>query len=236
MSTHASQDRRRQRSEEQDDEQQPAPAAAFDKTAPLAVILLRRGLTEQQIVQDGWTALMSLPQIVVSSIMTVGLPSSMKAALETHVTLDVLKVKPSSPLSCEVVCRLAARFAGGGGDRGQELLGTTVVRDALLALRPQVTTAEACTEWCNVILTLANQQLFATAAARDALVAVQPRATTVAACIKWCSTLCSITDRLNIHRLYGTAARKRCAMRWWRCNHTRRRPMRARGGVAPSAT
>jgi hypothetical protein len=65
-----------------------ATVAAFDKTAPLAAALLRKGLTEQQIVQDNWTAMMSLPHDAS--------------------TLDVLKVKPSSPLSCDMWCGVVA--------------------------------------------------------------------------------------------------------------------------------
>jgi hypothetical protein len=44
-------------------------ARAFDKTAPLAVALLEAGLSEEQIVQDNWTALVSLPQDAVNAIM-----------------------------------------------------------------------------------------------------------------------------------------------------------------------
>ncbi len=59
MSNAASQDRRRQRSDD----------GTEAETSPLAVALLQAGLSEEQIVQDNWTALMSLPQDVVNAIM-----------------------------------------------------------------------------------------------------------------------------------------------------------------------
>ncbi len=104
---------------------------SFDRTAPLAAALLRKGLTEELIVQDNWTAQMSLPRNAVNGIMSATLSDDDKAALEQHATLDVLKVKPSSALSCELWCRFVGRFAI--GPKAQVLLGTVEVREALVA-------------------------------------------------------------------------------------------------------
>ncbi len=60
MSTTGSQDRRRQRSDD----------GTEAETSPLAAALLRQGLTEHHIVQDGWTLLMSLAQDAANAIMT----------------------------------------------------------------------------------------------------------------------------------------------------------------------
>jgi hypothetical protein len=224
-----------------DSEGAPAAAAdALDKTAPLVAALLQAGLTEQQIVQDNWTALMSLPLEAVVVIMSpkvaaaVPLSAAMADALEQHVTLDVLKVKPSSPLSCEIWCRVVARSKVPFG---------LEVRGALLAVRAQATTADACEWWCGAVVNLtaldANQQAFGTAEVnpnqpiglcpawgyrseqnnnivgtvemRDALVALGPQATTAEACQWWCVAICNLAvndaaDSEANKQLLGTAA------------------------------
>jgi hypothetical protein len=187
------------------------PSAAFDKTAPLAVALLRRGLTEQQIVQDNWAALMTLPRAAVDIILAAdyALTGASVAALERHATLDVLKVKPSSPLSCALWCRVVSRFVE--GPKSKRLLGTAAVRDALVAVQPRLaTTADVCRWWCSAISFLANgntanQQLLGTAAVRDALVTVSVHATTPEASHFWCSALWNVAggNKHNVE-LFGT--------------------------------
>jgi hypothetical protein len=88
-------------------------ARAFDKSAPLAVALLEAGLSEEQIMQDNWRALMSLPQAAVDGIVaSLGtLSIDHVVALAHSATLDVLNVKPSSPQSCEMWCHVVARFS-----------------------------------------------------------------------------------------------------------------------------
>jgi hypothetical protein len=166
-------------------------AAAFDKSAPLAAALLQKGLSEEQIVHDNWTALMSLPLEAVVAMLALQLADSMKPALETYATHDVVKVTPSSTLSCELWCRVVMRFTN--GEKGRRILGAADVRDALVALSAQATTADACYWWCGAICNLAfdeaNRALFGTAEVRDALLAVQPQATTAAACFCWCGTV-----------------------------------------------
>jgi hypothetical protein len=204
-----------------------AEEAASDKTAPLAVALAHKGLSEQQLVQDGWTALLSsLPSDAVKIIMKEmnkdrgtrddGRPSDDDIAAldrcarqESAAILGVLGVTPSSALSCELWCRGVARFAI--GPIGRELLGTEAVRDAFVALGPQATTADACRWWCTAIchLTLldANQKLFGTAAVRDALVALSAHATTAGACCWWCSVIVHLTANNDANKqLLGTPA------------------------------
>jgi hypothetical protein len=121
-----------------------AVSATVSRTVntPLAAALLRIGLSEQQIARDNWTALMSLPQAAVDAIVSaVALSDAGKTAVEKAATLDVLLVKPSSAVSCELWCRVLASFAEGRA--GQKLLGTAEVRDALVAVQPQATTADA---------------------------------------------------------------------------------------------
>jgi hypothetical protein len=122
----ASQDRCRQRSSDDGTE--------VDRTAPLAVALLRAGLSEQQIVVDNWTALLSLPQDAVDATMAAPemLTRADKAALEQHATLDVLKVTPSSPLSCEMWFRVVSRFAA--VDSGRQLVGVSELFDTLVVM------------------------------------------------------------------------------------------------------
>jgi hypothetical protein len=193
-------------------------AAVFDKTAPLAVMLLRQGLTEQQIVQDGWMALMSLPREVVVGLMAATFSEAMKAALARHVNAslrdNLLKLKPSSALSCELWCVVLTRFAL--HDNGRRVLGTAAVRDALLAVVSQATTVGACTEWCNALCNLTSdgysaldviQQLFGIVAVRDALVALRPLATTADACDWWCTAICNLNaDNDANKQLFGAAA------------------------------
>ncbi len=189
MSNAASQarqvDRRRQRSDEDGTE--------VDCTAPLAVALMRAGLSEQQIVQDNWTALFSLPQEVVNVFVSAFLyHDPEQAVLEDHATLDVLKVTPSSPLSCELWCKIVSYFLFDN----RNLIGTAEVRDALPAMQPHVATEDSCVWWCHAISSAcnsceffamtpdqdANKQLFGTADVRDALVALQLHVTTARAC------------------------------------------------------
>jgi hypothetical protein len=210
-----------------------AATPAFDKSAPLAVALLRLGLSEEQIVQDGWTALMALPLEVVVGALAAKCSPTMAAALQTHPSLavDVLKVKPSSPLSCELWCLVVYRFAA--NDIGRKMLGTTEVRDALLALAPHATT-DVVYSWCTAMCNLtdnndANKQLFGTAAVRDTLVAMGAQATTAYACIRWCAAICSLTRIDAIKRLLGTEAVRDAlvavqpqattadACEWWCC-------------------
>jgi hypothetical protein len=78
------------------------------------------------------------------------------------------------------------------------MLCTAEVRDALVALQTQVTTAAACYAWCSAICNLtgkhaANKQLLGEATVRDALVALQPQATTATACQAWCTVICKLT-------------------------------------------
>jgi hypothetical protein len=187
-----------------------AAVATFDKTAPLAVAL-QKGLSEEQIVQDGWTVLMSLPHNAVNGIMAAPgkLTDADRATLAQHATRGVLDVKPSSPLSCEMWCRSLARFVTGGARR--YLFSAAEVRDALLAVQPQGTTAGACQWWClamkNLLATnTVNQQFIGTAAVRDALVALYSQATTAAACQWWCSAICNLTRRNAVNKqIFGTA-------------------------------
>jgi hypothetical protein len=196
--------------------------ATLDKTAPLAVALLRKGLTEEQIVHDGWTALMSLPQDVVAAITATtttefdAVESKMardKIQLEEHVTRNVFKVKPSSPLSCQLWCLtvlLSVRTSPYRVDMRHVRMDA--VRDAIVAVRMQATTADACQSWCLLISDLGfvgrgNQQTFGTAEVRDALVALQPQATTATACRQWCTAIVNLTDFCSTNqRLFGTAA------------------------------
>jgi hypothetical protein len=75
-----------------------------------------------------------------------------------------------------------------------QLFGTAAVRDALVALSPQVATAASTVWWCGAIcnLTAANIQLFGTAQLRDALLALQTHATTVGACRWWCIAVATL--------------------------------------------
>jgi hypothetical protein len=186
---------------------------AFDKSAPLAVALLRKGLSEEQIVQDKWTALMSLPLEVVVGALTAKCSEAMLSTLARHVHAslrdNLLKLKPSSALSCELWCLVLTRFAC--NENGQHVLGTAAVRDALVALHPLATTATACTEWCSAICNLttrnaANQNLFGTAAVRDTLVALHPQATTADACQWWCSAISNLARPDARKQLFGTPA------------------------------
>jgi hypothetical protein len=193
-----------------------AALARIDKTAPLAVALLQKGLSEQQIVQDNWTALVRLPQDTVSAIVAApgALTEQDRTALERDATLDALKVEPSSPLSCEWWCRVLSRFAKSqqllGAAVDLQLFGTIAVRDALVATASQVTTARASEWWCTAIYNLtfndAGAQLFGTAAVRDALLAAQPRATTAIACRWWCNAVANLVVNDANRRLFGTAA------------------------------
>jgi hypothetical protein len=157
------------------------PAIVLVGTAPLASALVQAGLSEQQIVQDRWPELMSLPLDAVLGIMVqqLDVPSdAQKAALIQHATLDVLKVKPSSPQSCEIWCRVLERFTC----CREDFFGTGNVRDALLTVQPQATTAGACEWWCNaftaiVMVSQESQQRCGTAAARGALLALRRFAT-----------------------------------------------------------
>jgi hypothetical protein len=202
MSNAASQDRRRQRSSDDGTEAE---------TSPLAVALLRQGLSDEQIVQDGWTALFWLPQLAVNAIMAAAgtLTDADRAALEGHATLDVLKVTPSSPQSCELWCRIVVLFSIGVS--AKKLLGCAEVRDALVALQHRATTA-ACEWWCRTISYLtfnnsANRQVFGTGAVRDALVAMHSRVTTADACKWWCGAICNLTVKYVANqRLFGTSA------------------------------
>ncbi len=171
--------------------------AAFDKSSPLAVALMRKGLTEQQIMQDGWTVLMSLPADVVDAVVFPP-PATAQSSLEKHVSLDVLKVKPLSALSCEVWCIVVTGFAA-VGPKGGRLLGSVAVRDALVALSTLATSSSACAAWCGAVariisVTEANKQLFCTAAVRDAMVALSAQATTAVACRNWFATLLGFTS------------------------------------------
>jgi hypothetical protein len=215
-----------------------APAAenlqsAIDRSAPLAAALLRKGLSEEQIVQDNWPALFLLPQDAVRAIMALSTLSTVhfsasgavdaamttlgklelfnagEPTFERYATLDVLKVKPSSPLSCEMWCRVVARLTY--AEAAGRLLGTAAVRDALVAMRPQATTADACAMWCKAMCHLTtdrNMRMFGTTEVRDALVALGPCATTADSCSWWCRTVSNIggDDNGNANqRLFGTA-------------------------------
>jgi hypothetical protein len=152
--------------------------AAVNNLPPLAAALLQKGLSEEQMVQDNWTALLSLPPDVVTALTAAPgtLTGAHRAARERHATLDVLQVTPSSPLSCEMWCQSVAGFAS--GIFGRELLGTAAVRDALVALRPQATTAFACQWWCTAICDLtvnnaANKSLLRVDSVRQAHAALE---------------------------------------------------------------
>jgi hypothetical protein len=205
-------------------------APAFDKTAPLAVALLRKGLSEQQIVQDGWTALMSLPLEAVVAIMAATFLDTMKPTLEKYATHDVVKVKPSSARSAELWCQVVMRFAY--VKNGAQILGTVAMRDALVEVSPQLGTPGACFLWCTAIcyltLSAGSRQLFGTAAVRDALVALSAQATTATpACQTWCAAVSNLAFHDANKALFGTAAVRDAlvavhpqattadACRWW---------------------
>jgi hypothetical protein len=138
------------------------------------------------------------PPHVVSHVVVVALQPQAKTAAASAVRCW-----------CGAIGQLAE-----SNPTNQQLFGTAAVRDALLALRSQVTSAEACEEWCSAICNLtasnpANQQLFATATVRDALVALHRLATTPEACVWWAKAIWKLAGEAPAHaqlQLLGTAA------------------------------
>jgi hypothetical protein len=193
-----------------DDAEDEQDAATFDKSAPLAVALLQEGLTEQQILHDKWTALMSLPQEAVDALAETGKNRSKadEAAVDQHATLEVVRVKPSSPLSFRIFCRVVQRFAF--STRGRRTLMKPTVRDALIALRPHVTTGRACQEWCCAVANLtggvpANARVFGTGSMYEALLSIHPHAMS-GACMYWCGTICNMACHIDLKNQLGREA------------------------------
>jgi hypothetical protein len=194
--------------------------ADADGVAPLAFALQRLGLSEEDIVQDGWTALMGMPRAVLVDILTSSpafAPAAAHVAVGEHATLDVLKVKPSSEASVEIWCRVVAWFSAEAV--GQRVLGVPAVGDALVAVvHPEMST-HACTDWCFAVGLLARgseSQLFGTAALRDALVAVRANANGSAeACEWWCAAAFALAAQSNGQQLLGTAAVRDALMAAW---------------------
>jgi hypothetical protein len=199
-----------------------APGAQSDNAAPAAKVaagdsslpkwLAELNMSQQVIEQENWPALQVIaPDVAALLVQVPPLAEAHDRVLEpltAQIVQALLQVSPRMPQSVEVWTRALSRVAV--TEAGRAAVGTAAVRDKLVEIGQNITTADALRCWAgavrNITATDNNKLLFGTAAVRDVLVSAGRSATTAEAVRWWANAISNIAANNNNRALVGTPA------------------------------
>lgn len=136
------------------------PTFAELRETPLVVRLLKEGVSECEIMCDGWALfapLMMSSELVEAALERLDPLSHEQQELvqQLAAALDLLNVTPSTAKSCALWCLLLRHCCDATRDEAENKFCVPVIRDALVAVSKNVTADDAWEQWCRAVMAIA---------------------------------------------------------------------------------